>query len=90
MRTGRWIRTRRFLAALLVGVCLPLAAPPGALAQEEDKNLWAEWWKGVTDRGTKAEIPFAFLVTIPAMLVITPVWLVQRAYARLNSDDDGS
>ena len=90
MCTGNRLRARRLLAALLAGICLPLAAPTGASAREEEKNLWAQWWKGVTDRGIKAEIPFAFLVTLPAMLVVTPVWLVERAYTRLSSEDDDS
>ena len=90
MRTGRWPLARRILAALLAGICLPLAAPGGASAEEEEKNLWAQWWKGATDRGIKAEIPFAVLVTIPAMLIVTPVWLIERGYERLTSEDEGS
>jgi len=88
MQHGRWLRARRGLAALLAGSLLLLAAPPGASAREEPKNLWTEWWKGVTDRGIKAEIPFAFVITLPAMIVVTPVWLVERAYARLTSEDE--
>jgi hypothetical protein len=38
-------------------------------------------------RSIKAEIPFAFVVTLPAMIVVTPVWLVERAYARLTSKE---
>jgi hypothetical protein len=74
--------------ALLAGISLLLATPPSALAREKDKNLWTRWWEGATNREHKAEIPFIFLVSLPAMLVITPIWLVQRAYARLSSEDD--
>jgi uncharacterized paraquat-inducible protein A len=88
VRTGNRHRARRILAALLAGICLPLAAPPVASAAEESENLWTQWWSGVTDRAQKAEIPFAFVVTLPAMIVVTPIWLVERAYARLSSEDD--
>jgi len=90
MRCCRRLRARRTLASLLVGICFLLAMPPAALAQEDDESLWTQWWKGVTDRSIKAEIPFAFLVTLPAMIVITPVWLAERAYARLSAEDDDS
>ena len=72
---------------LLLGSWLPLAAPPSAWAREEDENLWAQWWNAVTDRSIKAEIPFVVLVTIPAMIVVTPVWLAQSALSRLTSKD---
>jgi hypothetical protein len=90
MRTTRRHRARRFVAALLAGACLPLAAPPAAWAREDEKNLWGEWWNAVTDRSIKVEIPFVFLVTLPAMILITPVWLTQRVYAGLTSKDDAS
>ena len=36
---------------------------------------------------TEAEIPFAILFTIPAMLVITPIWLTQLAMGKMRGDD---
>jgi hypothetical protein len=78
------------VAALLAGTLLPLAAPPAAWAAEDDENLWSQWWTSITDRSIKVEIPFVFLVTLPAMILITPVWLTQRAYAGLVSKDDAS
>jgi hypothetical protein len=88
MRTGMRFHARRILAGLLFGLCFPLATPATASAREANENLWAQWWKGVTDRGQEAEIPFAFVITLPAMIVVTPIWLVERAYARLSSDDE--
>jgi hypothetical protein len=91
MRNRRRGRALRSLAALLVGTCLLLATPQSAWAREQEKNLWAQWWKGATHREYKVEIPFIILVSVPAMLIITPIWLVQRGYARLSSEeDDGS
>jgi hypothetical protein len=85
MRSSGRSRAPRILAALLAAIPLLLAAPRGALAAE---NLWAQWWEGCTDRSTKAEIPIAVVVTIPAMILITPIWLAQMAIGRLSSGDE--
>lgn len=87
MRLRRQPRTRRILAALLVALCLPVATPPPASAQEGEENVWSQWWEGVTDRSIKPEIPIAFVITIPAMLIVTPIWLVERAFARLSEGE---
>jgi hypothetical protein len=91
MRTRRRLRAPRIVVVLLAGSCLLLATPPSALAREKDQNLWTQWWEGATNREDKLEIPFIFLASLPAMLIITPIWLVQGAYGRLTSEgDDGS
>jgi hypothetical protein len=82
------------LAALLAGLLLAAAVPTPALA--EDENPWSVWATQLGDRGTKAEIPIVAIITLPAMLVITPFWLGGLAYGKIaemagggGEDDDG-
>jgi hypothetical protein len=89
MRTSRRLRALRIPTALLAGICILVAAPPGASAREKDENLWVRWWEGVTIREDKLEIPFIVLASIPAMLLITPIWLVQLGLEGLSSEDGG-
>jgi hypothetical protein len=75
----------RAIAAVIAALALLAAAPQAALA--EDQGIWSQWAEEVTDRETKAEIPFAVLFTLPAMIVITPFWWVQKAMAKMKGDD---
>ena len=76
----------RAIAAVIAALALLAAAPQAALA--EDQGIWSQWAEEVTDRETKAEIPFAVLFTLPAMIVITPFWCAQKALTKMKSDDD--
>lgn len=62
---------------------LALATPAAAA----DANIWGRWANAVVDREYKAEVPFAILVSLPGMLVITPFWLAQEAIDAASSDD---
>ncbi len=75
----------RAIATLIATLALITAVPQAALA--EDEAVWSQWIAQVTDRGTVAEIPFAILFTIPAMIVVTPIWLVQVAMDKMRGDD---
>ena len=75
----------RAVAALITTLALFAAVPQTALA--EDQGIWAQWADEVADRPTKGEIPFAVLFTIPAMIVITPFWWVQKALDKMKGDD---
>jgi hypothetical protein len=35
-----------------------------------------------------AEVPFAVILSIPAMIIITPIWLGGRAIDALRGDED--
>ena len=87
MRSRRAGISRRLGAATLAALCLTLATPPSALADDPPQGLWARWWDGATHREFAAEIPFAVLVTLPAMLVVTPIWLAAHGYERLTGDE---
>ena len=74
------------IAALIATLTLITAVPQAALAQGQ--GVWNQWVEQVADRETVAEIPFAVLFTIPAMIVITPIWLTQLAMKKIRGDDD--
>ena len=80
-RTG----AARAIAALIAALALFAAAPQAALAEKE--GIWGQWAEEVTDRATKAEIPFAVLFTLPAMIVITPFWWAQAALDKIRGKD---
>ena len=75
----------RAVAAAIATLALVAAVPQAALA--EDRGIWGQWADEVADRATKAEIPFAVLFTLPAMIVITPFWWIQRAMDKMKGDD---
>ena len=75
----------RAIAATIAALTLFAAVPQAALAEKE--GIWGQWADEVTDRQTKAEIPFAILFTLPAMIVITPFWWVQAAMEKMSGDD---
>jgi hypothetical protein len=75
----------RAIAAGIAALALLAALPQAALAEQE--GIWSQWADEVTDRATKAEIPFAVLFTIPAMIVITPFWWAQKALDKMRGDD---
>jgi uncharacterized membrane protein YdjX (TVP38/TMEM64 family) len=78
----------RVIASLIAALAIVTSAPSASHAQEA--NMWTRWARGVTQREYKAEIPFAILVSIPAMVVITPFWAVGAAYGMVfgGGDDD--
>jgi hypothetical protein len=76
---------RLFAVLLAIQIGL-LAVAPSALA--EDGNIWSRWAERATDREIKAEVPFVILVTLPAMLVITPIWAVQKAIEAIGDEDE--
>ena len=80
------IAPHRLLPALVAALMLLSASAPAAVAKEIE-NPWARWRNEVLDRPTKAEIPLAVLTSIPAMIVITPIWLGQLAYERWTGDE---
>jgi hypothetical protein len=81
-RSRRAAPPTRLLAALLAALLVAAALPSQALA--EGDNPWKVWASELGDRGTKAEIPVVVLVTLPAMLVITPFWLGGIAYGKIK------
>ena len=91
-QTGRGAppaRPSRLLASLLAALCLAPVAPGAARADDDaEVGLWTRWWEGATNRELAAEIPFAVLVTLPAMLVVTPIWLVARGIASLSGEEE--
>jgi hypothetical protein len=74
---------RRLLASFIAVLSLGVASPGSALAVD---NLWAEWKEGVTQR-SRGEVPFAILITLPAMLVTTPFWAGAWAVGKLKGKD---
>jgi hypothetical protein len=77
---------RRGTASLVAVLVLLASAAPTALA--EDKGIWSQWAARVTDRESKAEVPLAIVFTLPAMVLITPIWLGKLAIQSLSGDDD--
>jgi hypothetical protein len=77
---------RRALASLVAVLVLVAGAPPAALAESD--GIWTQWANRVTDRESKAEVPLAILVSLPAMLIITPIWLGKLAIEKLSGGDD--
>lgn len=75
----------RAIAATIAMVALLAAAPSTALAEGE--GIWSQWASEVTDRESKAEVPFAILFSIPPMIVITPFWLVKVAMEETKTED---
>jgi hypothetical protein len=71
-------RTTRLAAALVAALALSAATPLTA-ASAEVENIWSRWTNEVLDREAKWEIPFAILASVPAMLLITPIWAGQLA-----------
>lgn len=67
-------RSTRLRAALFAALLL-FAAPLPAAADVED--VWGRWTTEVLDRESKWEVPLAVVVSIPAMLVISPFWAGQ-------------
>lgn len=82
MRKRRSTRVLGTLAALLI---LAVSVPPAAFARELE-NPWKRWTAEVLDRPTKAEIPLALLASIPAMMLITPIWAGQWALRRWSGE----
>jgi len=76
----------RAVAASIAALTLLAAAPQAAFAAKE--GIWSRWAKEVVSRPTKAEIPFAVLFTLPAMIIITPFWWAQAAMDKMKSDDE--
>jgi hypothetical protein len=76
----------RAIAASIAAVVLLAASPQTALAAEQ--GLWSQWAHDVIHRPTKAEIPFAILFTLPAMIVITPFMWAQAALAKMKGEKE--
>jgi hypothetical protein len=76
----------RAIAASIAALALLAAAPQAALAEME--GIWGRWADEVIHRPTKAEIPFAILFSLPAMIVITPFWWVQAAMDKMRGEDE--
>lgn len=75
----------RFGAALGAALVFTAAAPlPAASAEVE--NIWSRWTNEVLDRDSKWEIPLALIASVPAMILITPVWAGQLAVQALTDD----
>ena len=85
MSTGK-SRLARSLA-VAIAVCVTTAATP-TTASAEVENVWSIWAERVLDREHKVEIPLAILASIPAMLMITPIWAGQVALDAWTSDDE--
>ena len=67
----------RLAATLVTALLLSAAVPITAAAEVE--NIWQRWTSEVLDRDAKWEVPFAVIGSIPAMLLITPIWAGQLA-----------
>jgi hypothetical protein len=76
----------RAIAASIAAVALLAAAPQTALAAKQ--GIWSQWAHEVISRPTKAEIPFAILFTLPAMIAITPFYWAQAALAKMKGGDE--
>ncbi len=76
--------TTRFAASLVAALALSAATPQPAIADVE--NIWGRWTSEVLDRDSKWEIPFALLVSVPAMILVTPIWAVQLALEKWGGD----
>ena len=77
----------RTIAAVITTLALLAVAPTTALAQEEP-GFWSIWAKQSWKRESKAEIPFAVIVSLPPMLVCTPIWLVNLGVGAITGGDD--
>ena len=77
--------TTRFAATLVAALALTAATPQPAFAEVE--NIWSRWTSEVLDRDSKWEIPLALIASVPAMLLITPVWAGQLALDAWGGDD---
>lgn len=74
----------RIAATLLTALLLTAAAPVTASAEVE--NIWQRWTTEVFDRESKWEIPFALIGSVPAMILITPLWAGQLALEAMEGD----
>lgn len=81
-------RITRTIAATLTILAL-VAAPQAAMAEVD--NLFKVWATEVTDR-SMVEVPFAVIVSLPALLVSAPfwfgVWSVDRIKSRTRAESD--
>ena len=78
-------RSSRIAASLATAVLLTTALPLTASAEVE--NIWSRWTSEVLDRDAKWEIPFAVIGSIPAMVLITPIWAGQLALQAIDGDE---
>ena len=76
--------TTRFAATLVAALALTAATPQPAVAEVE--NIWGRWTSEVLDRDSKWEIPFAILSSVPAMILITPIWAGQLVLDMWSGD----
>lgn len=83
MPARRSARTRLVAVALAVLVST-VALAPAALAKEQ--GIWSQWADQVTDREINAEVPFAIVLSIPAMVIVTPIWLGGKALGAVTDD----
>lgn len=77
----------RKLVATCAAVLLLVAGLPGAAQARDVDNIWSVWWEQVTDRQA-AEVPFAILFSLPAMVFTTPFWAPMYLSQQLESEDD--
>ena len=83
------LRNRGFTrtAAIAAAVYTLVVATPQA-AQAEVDNLWGVWASELTNR-SMAEVPFAVLTSLPAMILSTPFWFGVWSVDKIkNSGDD--
>ena len=76
--------TTCFAATLVAALALTAATPQPAVAEVE--NIWSRWTSEVLDRDSKWEIPFAILTSVPAMILVTPIWAAQLALEKWGGD----
>ena len=81
-------------AVALAGLVLVASAPPLAVAddgQEEGsfwrEGPWGQWARRLGDREAKGEVPFAAVITLPAMILITPIWVGGEAIERPRGEE---
>ena len=82
-RARRHPRRTRIAAALAVCALLSWTSPKPAAADD----FWGLWASEVRQR-TWWEMPFAIVVSFPAMVVTTPFWAGSKAVGAMKGGDD--
>jgi hypothetical protein len=77
----------RIIATVLAALVATVAIAPNAWAGEVD-NPWSRWVEGLGEREQPYMTPLVVIVSLPAMLVITPFWLGQLAIASVKGNGD--
>jgi hypothetical protein len=81
----RQSRVRSAVASVLAATVLLVVAPSAAHAEDD---FWGLWGRNVIERPVW-EVPFAIIISLPAMIVTTPFWAGGKAIGAIKRARSG-